>query len=376
MLANTRTIIALGIAGLSFAVGITHILKSPDLVWEFSIPTINVESSKEAYFETVFDYQNTSGTAHSPSVRIKQDGFSLIWFDGTRESHADVIIKQADFTKTAAGWTSSKAKPFLNKEAMASVSEPRQVILSLGNTIQYGTDETSILATIVSIGGWAAASIAKVDLLEDRPVLTQKLSLSPFLNRSHLVRSRTIPYADASIAIPAYLELGNAFGELVRLDANGRVRDKRRMSQGRFGIQPEIVPLSKDEAVALMRNFDDETSQLIATWTYDGGKHWTDATLLDVPNPNSPIAALRISTGQILMAFNDSSESATNLRLALSNDDGKTWKNIHTVEDGDSVVRYPVMTRLQDGSIFLGYSYNSKKGLRGHVFNENWILQK
>lgn len=364
------------ISSLSVAIGVIHVSKAPDLVWEFSVPTINTDTSEAPYFKTIFDYRSPVGTAHSPAIRTKQDGFSVMWFDGTRESHEDVVIKQSHFTQTPTGWTHSAPSDFLTKEAMSAVSEPRQMVLSLGNTIQYGIDENAVLATVVSIGGWAAASIAKIDLAKDRPVSIQKLSLSPFLNRSHLVRSQTVQYADDSVAIPAYLELGNALGEWVRMDANGRVRDKRRMTQGRFAIQPEIVPFNKTDAVALMRNFDANTNRLIATWTSDGGKNWSDAKLLELPNPNSPVAALRLSNGHIIMAFNDTTGPATNLRLARSSDQGQTWETIHTVENGDAAVRYPVISRMHDGSIFLAYSYDSKKGIRGHIFNENWILQK
>lgn len=361
---------------LSTCIGVIHAVRSPELTWEFAVAAPVQESQEDPRVNTIFDYTSPAGTAHSPAIVLHTDGFSLIWFDGIRESHEDVVIKEARFTKSDLGWVNNNPSVYFDKEALSKMTTPRQIILSLGNTIQYGDEQNAALATIVSIGGWAAASIAKVDFKESLPAGVRKLSLSPFLNRSHLVRAPTIAYADGSVAIPAYLELGNAFGELVRLDKGGFVRDKRRMSQGRFAIQPMIVVLDTTNAVALMRNFDDDSDRLIATWTKDGGQSWSPARLLDVPNPNSPVAAILLHSNDLLMAFNDSPTDARILRLAISKDQGHTWKTVRTLEQNGGVVRYPAMARLPDGDILLTYSVGSKRGIKALIFNENWVLKE
>jgi predicted neuraminidase len=361
---------------LSACVGVIHAARSPELIWEFSVAAPVHESQEEPRVNTVFDYSSPAGTAHSPAIVLHPDGFSLVWFDGTRESHEDVVIKQARFTKSDLGWANNNPNVYFDKEALSKKTTPRQIILSLGNTVQYGDEQNAALATIVSIGGWAAASISKVDFIDGLPAAVRKLSLSPFLNRSHLVRAPTVAYADGSVAIPAYFELGNAFGELVRLDKDGYVRDKRRMSQGRFAIQPMIVPLDAKNAVALMRNFDEHSDRLIATWTENGGRSWSPARLLEVPNPNSPVAAILLHSNDLLMVFNDSPTDARVLRLAISKDQGHTWKTVRTLEQDGGVVRYPAMARLPDGDILLTYSVGSKRGIKALIFNENWILEE
>ncbi|MEQ9693850.1 sialidase family protein [Shimia sp. SDUM112013] len=362
---SALTVASVALSGLAVA---TH----APLDWAFEVAPVPV-SDAEPMFETVFDYTSQAGAAHAPAVRNFDDGFSLIWFDGTRESHEDVVIKESRFSKGADGWTHTDPLPLLSKEEMSAVSEPRQAILSLGNTIAQHSDPNTLFATVVSAGGWAAASIARVTVDGDTVTGTKKLSLSPFLNRSHLVRSPTLSYADGSVAIPAYFEMGNSFGELVRLDAEGHVRDKRRMTQGRFGIQPVIVPFDAQNAVALLRNFDKATDRLVGTWTNDGGRSWSKAELLDLPNPNSPVAALRLSDGRILMAFNDSPTNTTILKLALSSDQGRSWTRIHTLEQDNGSARYQMMTHLPDGTILLVYSIANKTAIRAHVFNESWV---
>jgi len=362
------------------ATGIWHSWQSTELSWEFQLAALPEVTENAPRIQTVFDYTTSQGVAHAAALRlgVGEAGFDVMWFEGTRESHNDVVIRQASVTKSPQGWAQSAPQTYLVKEEMSAVTAPRQTILTLGNTIQFGAQSDRVLATIVSLGGWAAASIADVKMGADGPQHVRKLSLSPFLNRSHLVRAPTLNYLDGGIAIPAYQELGNAFGLLVRLDENARVRDTRRLTQGRFGIQPMIVPLDGQNAVALMRNFDDDTDRLIAAWTQDGGRSWSEPKLLDLPNPGAPVAAIRLASGAVLMAYNDVAEGApadgSLLRLAVSSDQGETWQVTQTLEQGGGNVRYPAMARLPDGDIALTYSYGSKRSIKVLVFNDAWAL--
>ena len=361
------------ICGLSVLLAAYHIWATPAVNWTFAVDPLPEADSDPPSFELILEYMPEGLRAHSAAVQISGDDIALMWFQGTREAHEDVVIKRVELTRDETGWSHTEPEVFLTTAALSAVSDPRQAVKILGTTIQYGRSPDALLATIVSVGGWAAASVAKVEMGPDGPVSMRKLPLSPVLNRSHLVRSPTLAYADGTLAVPAYFELVNAFGELVRLDADGRVRDKRRMTRGRIAIQPAIVPFNGQEAVALMRNFHDESDRLLASWTEDGGRTWSPPEWLDLPNPNAPVAALRLSTGEVLMAFNDSATDSSLLRLAVSADRGRTWRRIATLEDGGGKARYPAMERLEDGSILLSYSFGSKRGIRAYVFNEAWV---
>lgn len=344
------------------------------LSWEFAVSE-PVAKGGDPMFETVFDYASHPASAHSAAISIFEDRARVQWFEGTRESHEDVVIKSVNIIPSdgLAGWKATELGHFVDRQTLAAKTWPRQEIWSLGNTIQLFEGSDSALATIVSVGGWAAASIAHVEFEGDQVSKVHKLRLSPMLNRSHLVRSSTLRYADGSVAIPAYFEMGNSFGEIVRLDKVGQVADKRRITQGRFAIQPEIVVSGPKSAVALLRNFDKESDRLVASWTEDGGQTWSAPKLLDLPNPNAPVAAIRLSGGRILMAFNDDPVHGRTLALAISSDEGLTWQRVAVLESGDGNVRYPDFARLPDGSILLAYSFGSKMGIRAHVFNEAWV---
>lgn len=360
---------------LALCLAFVGVWQKPALDWtfEYNVPTV---SDAQPYFQKVFDYTSEVGTAHSPAIEVDETGFSLLWFDGIRESHNDVVIKKADVQLAGANWLVSEPYDLFTRQSLSAATYPKQTILTLGNTIEHEGFDDSYLATIVSIGGWAMASIAHVSMEEDRIDRVEKLSLSPALNRSHLVRSQMIAFENGDAGLPAYFELGNAFGELVRINSQGRVVDKRRIGAGRLGIQPVIVVQSPKKAVALLRNFKKKPDWLLASWTEDGGQSWSPLTPLDLPNPNAPVAAVSLSGGAILMAFNDSATHASNLKLAVSEDGGRNWRRIATLEDrteADQNVRYPMMRRLPDGQIVLTYSWGSKKGIRAFVFNEAWV---
>lgn len=344
------------------------------LSWEFALaePPAN---DGEPLFTTVFDYDSSPASAHSPSIRVFEDHVQVVWFEGTRESHRDVVIKSVDITleDEQTGWAAQNISKFFDRQALANATQPPQKIWSLGNTIQLADGEDAALATVVSVGGWAASSIARVEFAGNEVSAVRKLRLSPMLNRSHLVRNSTFRYADGSVAIPAYFEMGNAFGELVRLDRAGNVADKQRITQNRFAIQPEVVVLAPKRAVALSRNFDKNSDRLIASWTTDGGQSWSDPKLLELPNPNSPVAAIRLNDGRILMAFNDDPTHNKTLALAISANEGHVWKRIAVLETGEGNVRYPDFAKMPDGTLLLTYSFGSKKGIRAHVFNTAWV---
>lgn len=347
------------------------------LNWQFKAPQ-KLPDASAARFETLLDYSVASGQAHSPAVQLTQDGFNLYWFQGSKEAHTDVDIYGLPYGLTDAGWQpQADPAPLITRENLGAVFEPSQLVITLGNVTQNDAAANCVFATVVSLGGWAMASIADIRLSGLRPIHARKLNLSPLLGRSHLVKSPMVAYADGSHGLPAYYEVKHVFSELVRFGPDGRVRDKRRMTAGQQAIQPMIVPLDDTSALAFLRNYSaSETRQLILR-SDDGGRNWTALPDCGLPNPQAPVAALALGDGRILIAFNDHETRPDLFRLALSQDEGQSWRRIHTLEDGDGdhekAARYPVMRALPCGDILLTYSVGQKRGVRAHLFNLAWI---
>lgn len=364
----------LALLGLIAVLALSAISAQRNPVWEFNVPTRTVSES-DAVFKTILDIRSRGNTMHSPAI-ILGSVPSIIWFEGSAEAAKDVAIMSVDLLDP--GYGVGQAEPLLTAKKLTNAMSPRQSVLVLGNTIQGSVGRSGhLLATILSVGGWAASSIADVRLEDGKVAAARKLSLSPFLNRSHLVRNSVLGFSDGDVGVPAYFEMGNAFGELIRVTPQGRVLAKSRIGRGKIAIQPEIVVTGKKTAVALMRDFDGK-KKLVRSFTNDGGKSWSRPTYLEnIPNPDSPVSAISLSDGRILMVFNDSEISAGGLSMAVSQDEGLSWNRLGRIGGKSAEIgqvnRYPDMEMLDDGTILLTYSSHGKKGIRAHIFNEAWV---
>jgi predicted neuraminidase len=364
------TLFCLGLAVASGVLSFWTIRRATPLNWHFAVPK-PMASNGTPVFQTVLDYAPDTGQAHSPGIVVEDDGFRILWFEGSAEAQSDVDIHATRFVKSADVWKAAETGPYLTRQTLSAAMDPAQIVVTLGNTIENEARPDSLWATVASIGGWAMASIVDVKMKNGRALSAQKLNLSPFIGRSNLVKSPMVQYADGSLGLPAYFELGSTFGLLARFDDAGRVRDIRRMAGAGKPIQPMIVPLSETRAVAFLRDFDPSYMLLISR-TDDGGQSWSDVQPRDVFNPSSPVAALGLGDGRILMAMNDLAEEPDILRLVLSDDGGETWRPLHRFE-GPGALRYPMLRRLRSDEIVLSYSQGTKQGVVAHVFNQAWV---
>ena len=362
----------LAMALLSVGLSGYALWRDETLDWTFAVPQPPAVVG-EPVFETVFDYRVQEGVAHSPAIVTHGRETSILWFEGSSEAQPDVEIRRSILTAGDAGWTAGPPEPYITSSALGRAFDPRQLVVTLGNTIQNEAAPDALYATVVSVGGWAMASVADVRMSPNGPEQARKLHLSPFLNRSFLVKSPMVEYSDGTFALPAYFEMGPTYGALLRLDRNGRVRDQRRMAgAGTKPIQPMIVVLDEGRALAFLRDFDD-SGELYVSLTEDGGRSWSTAEPTGIAHPSAPVAALPLSSGGILMAMNGDAKSADLLNLAVSEDEGKSWRIIHTLDRRKGDARYPMLRRLPDGAIMLAYSHSTKRGVRAHVFNEAWV---
>jgi len=96
----------------------------------------------------------------------------------------------------------------------------------------------------------------------------------------------------------------------------------------------------------------------------------------DIPNVDSGVCAVRLSDGALLCAFNDFSPGKReNLRLAISRDEGRTWRRVATLqEEAGSEFSYPYML-ARGGRVMMVYSARQKE-IHFAEFNEAWVRQQ
>ena len=141
-------------------------------------------------------------------------------------------------------------------------------------------------------------------------------------------------------------------------------------------MQAALVPLSQTDAVCLMRDFRPAQFMSISS-TADAGRTWTPPQATELPNKDSGICGARLPDGSILAAYNDrSAGKRENLRLALSNDGGKTWKRVATLEEEPGFeFSYASMVCGPDGTVRMLYSARQTQIVYVE-FNTAWLKEQ
>jgi len=322
----------------------------------------------------------TRAVHSATAVELADGTIRAFWYGGTREGAKDVAIYTSVFGALRESWS----QEVVAVTRGGTQRELGRYIKKLGNPVasRDSGGRLWLFYVSVSVGGWSGSAV-NLRISEDGGDSwgpTRRLITSPFLNLSTLVRGPMFHYEDGTFGLPVYHELLGKFGELVRLDENGHVLDKTRLSSGYSSLQPVIVPLENEHALGLMRRSGSRPPRMLAVETRDAGRSWSDPAPTVLANPDAAIAALRMSSGEILVAFNDSEVDRSTLSLALSEDDGDSWEIVHVFEpleaDSDSPARFAYPWLLESSSCDLHLLYTWNRTRIVHVrFNRAWLLR-
>jgi predicted neuraminidase len=319
-------------------------------------------------------------SVHSATAAELKDGrLRAFWYGGTREGASDVAIYTSVYSPKDGTWSPERA--VMTREL--AQGQLRRTIRKLGNPVT-GRDRGGRLCLFfvsVSVGGWAGSAINLVTSEDEGETWSppQRLISSPFFNISTLVKGAPLLLADGTIALPVYHEFLAKFGELLRVDGEGRAVGKTRLSWGKSSLQPVIVPRSETEAVAFLRYAGDPPARVLMTRTSDAGAHWSEPVKTALPNPNAAVASVLLAGGPLVLAFNNAGENREDLSLALSADFGDTWRVARRLE-GESVAprapvpeySYPWMMQDRAGDVHVLYTWGRSR-IKHVVFNRAWL---
>ena len=254
-------------------------------------------------------------------------------------------------------------------------------IKKVGNSVVFADSAGKLwlIFVTVSIGGWSGSSL-NVTTSTDEGVTwapSRRLTLGPFFNLSELVKNAPVALADGGWAVPIYHEFAGTFPEVLWLrETAGEVQaTKSRMTAGWYGYQPALEPLDARRALAVLRD-DGAAKTMSVTRTEDAGLTWSRPQPVDLPNPDAGLDALRLRDGRLLVAFNDSASGRENLRLALSADEGRTWRRVATLAETDGGdFSYPFLMQSRDGGVHLVYTWQ-RRAVKHAVFNTSWLDER
>ncbi|MEN9637945.1 MAG: hypothetical protein RL077_6349 [Verrucomicrobiota bacterium] len=267
-------------------------------------------------------------------VELKNGDIRAFWYAGTNEGTRDVTIRTAVLETRTSGWGPERVVTSRER----TQEEVWRYVKKLGNPVVSRAPDGALwlFYVTVSVGGWAGSSITMIRSQDDGETWekARRLVTSPFLNISTLVKGPAITYTDGTMGLPVHHEFLGKFGELLRIDAQGDVVDKVRLSSGREALQPLVLVRDENRALVLMRYAGKaRPRRVLSTTTGNAGRTWTAPTGSLLPNSDAALAGMVLADGRMLVALNDTEERRERLSLVVSSDGGASWRTIYRVED-------------------------------------------
>jgi predicted neuraminidase len=265
-------------------------------------------------FDAQFVSSSLGKAVHAPSIVELRDGrLRAVWFSGSREGAGDVTIQSAVTDATTLRW-SAESTVFDRRQLQQGLW---RYVKKLGNPVIARAPDGSLWLWLVnvSLGGWAGSAITWARSNDEGVTWSapRRLVTSPFLNISTLVKGAPIPMQDGSVGLPVYHEFVSKFGEMLRINGNGQVVDKVRISGSQNSLQPVALVGGPQQAQVYMRSGN--ASAMMLSKTDNAGRTWSSTQPSTWPNPDSALAGVVTMTGAQWLALNPTTRNREVLAL-------------------------------------------------------------
>lgn len=174
---------------------------------------------------------------------------------------------------------------------------------------------------------------------------------------------------DGGLALPLSHRFIQPRAGWLRLSATGQIVDQPRLPAA-GGTPPVVAVVDGQHALAVMP----APGQPATATTADGGQFWQAGPSLPLPLAESPLAMIRLRSGRLLLAGNDSGGRQA-LRLWLADTPTAGWRLARTVEaatDGGAEFAQPALLQGRDGRVHLAYAWRRQR-IRHVAFGEDWL---
>ena len=332
------------------------------------------------FFQNEFLPATATAFVHGPSLAELPNGDLIAaWYGGSDETRRDVWIYSSIRDRTGRWSTPQKVEDGRNTEDAIEVG-----IKSVGNPVLFADDRgVTLFYVAIPFGGWSTGTICMTTSRDgvrwSRP---RRLAASPFLNLGVLVRGRPLPYADGTLAVPMYFQLGRKGSGVLHVTRDGDVLDESRLEDSRPLIQPWMIPTSADRAIALLRWSSQMPGCVRMVAMSRGGAEWSSVFGTPLVHRDSAIAGESLNDGSLLVAYNNTAWDRRDLSISRTPDAGWHWSKPHPIERDttpDWNVRreysYPYFYRSRDGLIHLLYSWRRSR-IRHLIFNDAWAISR
>jgi predicted neuraminidase len=208
-----------------------------------------------------------------------------------------------------------------------------------------------------------------------------------------MTRAHPFVLDNRRLIVPLYSD-GFSFSPMAITDDWGKTWRVSNPLIGGGNIQPSIVKRKDGSLYTLMRDNGPAPKRLHQSESRDGGLTWSPVTDSALPNPGAGAEIINLRDGKWALIYNDLENGRQQLAVALSDDEGKSWKWKRYLEKdppGSEAGRfhYPSLMQARDGSLHATYSYhlNRKdvekdaagrpraKSIKHAHFNEAWVME-
>ncbi|WP_390485790.1 3-deoxy-d-manno-octulosonic acid hydrolase subunit 2 [Helicobacter pylori] len=321
-------------------------------------PNQTLSTESPPYFtQLTIPKPNDALSVHASAlINLPNDNLLSAYFSGTKEGARDVKISANLFNNKTNRW--SEAFTILTKEDLSHHSH--EYIKKLGNPLLFLHDDKILLFVVgVSMGGWATSKIYQLESALE-PIhfkFARKLSLSPFLNLSHLIKNKPLNTTDGGFMLPLYHELATQYPLLLKFDKQNNPRELLRPNALNHQLQPSLTPF-KDCAIMAFRNHSFKDSLMLETCKTP--TIWQKPMLTNLKNLNDALNLINLNK-ELYLIHNSSDSSLRRKELLLSKlENPNSFKTLKILDKADEV-SYPSYS-LNSHFIDIVYTYN-----RSHI---------
>jgi predicted neuraminidase len=286
-------------------------------------------------------------SCHSSTLVELTDGNILTaWFGGLEEAHPDAAHYKALFLK--------KQNKFAKAELFWNVTGK-----SAGNPRLFTDCNNRLWALLpVNEGKWCAGGTRTYCCQSSDNGQSWSTPLHiPELD-GLLGKNKPLKMPNGNIVIPVTNENSQtSFAVIFDPNKNTWKRSKEiSIGENIRCIQPTLVLLANGKIMGLLRT---NIGNIWQSYSTDGGYTWSKPQKTELPNNNSGIDALKLTSGEIILAYNDTNneKERTPLSIAVSRDEGKTWGEKFILESEVGEFSYPAVIQSSDSSIHITYTY-------------------
>lgn len=290
-------------------------------------------------------------SCHASTLVVTEKEVHAAWFGGTREGAPDVAIwfARREGTGPEGRWTapekvaSGNGVPCWNPVLHLPRRGPLLLFYKVGPSPQTWTG--ALLRSESGGARWSPPELLPAGILG--PVKNKAFELP---DGTLVCGTSTESYQVWGCWVERTPDLGKSWSKHGPINVPGHL----------YGIiQPAVFGTPEGKLAMLCRCRG--LHQMVRASSEDGGKTWTQAAPIELPQNNSGLDAVRLRDGRVVLIYNHTTSGRSPLNLSVSRDLGRTWKPGPVLESDPGEYSYPAIVEGPDGRVHFTYTWNRKR---------------